>query len=115
MSEVVLDWVDEGLDVHRFHVIGNGLGGQMAGLIGRCAFRKSDGETKLTRISCFDPPNLFPLGARVNENDADFVDFILTDTWFYTTPKKTGTVNFWPNCPKNKEKQSAQNGSLSWI
>lgn len=106
MSEVVLDWVDEGLDVNRFHIIGHGLGGQMAGLIGRCAFRKSDGETKLTRITALDPPALFPLGARINENDAEFVDIIQTDNWFYGSPKSTGTVNFWPNCPHNKSKST---------
>lgn len=30
LSEVVLDWVDEGLDVNRFHVIGHGLGGMLS-------------------------------------------------------------------------------------
>lgn len=98
--------MDEGLDVNRFHIIGHSLGGQIAGMIGRCAFRKSDGETKLSRISAFDPPTVFPLGTRINENDADFVDIILTDTWFYSAPKSPGTVNFWPNCPRRKSKSS---------
>lgn len=110
MSEVILDWVDEGLDVNRFHIIGHTLGGQMAGLIGRYAFRKCDGETKLTRITALDPPTLFPLGARINEHDAEFVDIIFTDAWFYITPKVSGTVNFWPNCPKRKSKSSPDNG-----
>lgn len=106
MSEIVLDWVDEGLDVNRFHVIGHGIGGQMAGMIGRCAHRKSDGETKLTRITALDPPAAFPLGARINEKDAEFVDIIFTDAWFYSTPKRSGTVNFWPSFPQRKSKVS---------
>lgn len=110
MSEVILDWVDEGLDVNRFHLIGHGLGGQMGGLIGRCAFRKCEGEIKLTRITALDPPTLFPLGARINEKDAEFVDIILTDAWFYGTSKSSGTVNFWPNCPHRKSKSSDNNG-----
>lgn len=114
MSEVVLDWVDEGLDVRSFHVLGHGLGAQMAGLIGRCAFRKSDGETKLIRITALDPPALFPLGARINEKDAEFVDIIQTDAWFYSTPKSAGTVNFWPNCPQHKTK-SSDNGKITSI
>lgn len=106
MSEVVLDWVDEGLDINRFHIVGHSPGAQIAGMIGRCAFRKSDGETKLSRISAFDPPAVFPLAARINENDAEFVDIILTDAWFYSSPKSSGTVNFWPNCPRRKSKSS---------
>lgn len=110
MSEVLLDWVDEGLDMNRFHLIGHALGGQMAGLIGRCAFRKSEGETKLTRVTALDPPALFPLGARINEKDAEFVDIILTETWFYSSPKSAGTINFWPSCPHRKSK-STENGT----
>ncbi|XP_031626943.1 lipase member I-like [Contarinia nasturtii] len=106
MSEVVLDWVDEGMDVNRFHVIGHGIGGQMAGMIGRCAHRKSEGETKLMRVTALDPPAAFPLGARVNEKDAEFVDIIFTDAWFHSTPKSSGTVNFWPSCPQRKSKLS---------
>lgn len=107
---MVLDWVDEGLDMNRFHIIGHSLGGQLAGMIGRCAFRKSEGETKLSRISVFDPPAVFPLGARVNQNDAEFVEIIMTDAWFYSAPKSTGTVNFWPMCHRIKSK-SPSNGN----
>lgn len=110
ISEVILDWVDEGLEVNRFHVIGHTLGGQIAALIGRYAFKKCDGEIKLTRITALDPPAIFPLGARINENDAEFVDIIFTDAWFYSTPKSYGTVNFWPTCPKFKSKASSDNG-----
>lgn len=111
LSEVVLDWVDEGLDINRFHVIGHSLGGQIAGMIGRCAYRKSEGETKLSRISVFDPPTVFPLGARVNQKDANFVEIIMTDAWFYSAPKNLGTINFWPMCPRIKSKSSS-NGKI---
>lgn len=107
LSEVVLDFIDEGLDVNRFHVIGHALGGQIAGMIGRCAFRKSEGETKLSRITALDPPAVFPLGARINEKDAEFVDFIFTDGWFYSNPKNSGTLNFWPSSPLRKSKSSS--------
>lgn len=80
-------------------------------MIGRCAFRKSDGETKLTRITALDPPAVFALGARVNEKDADFVDFILTDAWFYSNPKNSGTLNFWPSSPYRKSKSSSDGRS----
>lgn len=106
MSEVILDWVDEGLDVNRFHIIGHTLGGQMAGMIGRCTFRKSDGETKLCRITVFDPPAIFPLGARINGKDAELVDIIYTAGWFYHMPKNLGTVNFWAKCQQHKSKSS---------
>lgn len=97
MSEVILDWVDEGLDVQRFHVIGHSLGAQVAALIARNVHRKSpDGETTLTRITALDPPPLFPLGARINEKDAEFVEIIHTEQRFHSTPKSPRTVNFWP-------------------
>lgn len=111
LSEVILDFFDEGLEVNRFHVIGHTLGAQIAALIGRYAFKKCDGEIKLTRITALDPPAIFPLGARINENDAEFVDIIFTDAWFYSTPKSYGTVNFWPTCPKFKSKTSSDNES----
>lgn len=28
MSEVILDWVDEGLDIDKFHIVGHSLGGE---------------------------------------------------------------------------------------
>lgn len=91
-----MDWVDEGLDVEKFHVIGHSLGAQVAALIGRCMIRKSDGETKLKRITALDPPPLYPLGARINEKDAECVDIIHTEQRYHSTPKSPGTLNFWP-------------------
>lgn len=96
VSETILDWVDEGLDVEKFHVIGHSLGAQVAALIGRCIIRKSSGETKLKRITALDPPPLFPLGARINEKDAECVDIIHTEQRYHSTPKSPGTLNFWP-------------------
>lgn len=33
MSEVVLDWIDEGLEVNNFHIVGISLGAHLAGNI----------------------------------------------------------------------------------
>lgn len=100
MSEVVLDWIDEGLDVNKFHIVGISLGAHVAGMIGRSVIKKSTGESKLVRITALDPT--FPLFSTfrtkpVNKNDAEFVDIIHTNAWFYNSPKSTGTINFWPN------------------
>lgn len=126
MSEVVLDWVDEGLNVSKFHIVGHSLGAQMAGLIGRHAYRKSEGETKIARITGLDPafPAFYPsIAAKpINKNDAIFVDIIHTDAWIYGAPKSTGTVDFWPNggstlqpgCPRRNYKPLTQNGKISF-
>lgn len=100
MSEVILDWIDEGLDVNKFHIVGISLGAQVAGMIGRSIIKKSTGESRLVRITALDPTfALFPTFRikSVNKNDAEFVDIIHTDAWSYNSPKSTGTVNFWPN------------------
>lgn len=127
MSEVVLDWIDEGLDVNTFHIVGHSLGGQMAGMIGRFVHRKSTGESKLVRITALDPafPMYYPSFATnpVNKKDAEFVDIIHTDAWFYGAPKSTGTVDFWPNgghtlkpgCPRRNYKFLTDNGKLFFI
>lgn len=94
----------------------------MAGVIGRCVLRKSMGDTKIVRISALDPafPAFYPsFGTKpVNKNDAEFVDIIHTDAWFYGAPKSTGTVDFWPNggttlqpgCPRRNYKLLSDNG-----
>lgn len=122
MSEVILDWVDEGLDIEKFHIVGHSLGAQMAGLIGRNAHRKSEGETQIIRITGLDPafPAFYPpIGATpINKHDAVFVDIIHTDAWIYGAPKSTGTVDFWPNggktlqpgCPRRNYKPLSENG-----
>lgn len=101
MSEVVLDWIDEGLDVNKFHIVGHSLGAQVAGMIGRSVIKKSSGESKLVRITALDQafPLFYPTFRTnpVNRNDAEFVDIIHTDAWFYNSPKSTGSVDFWPN------------------
>lgn len=77
MAEVILDWFDEGLNVETFSIVGHSLGGQMSGVIGRSVFKKSRGETQISRISALDPafPTFYPsLGTpAVNKNDAKFV------------------------------------------
>lgn len=57
--------------------------------------------------------------APLNKNDAEFVDVIHTDAWFYGAPFSTGTVDFWPNggktlqpgCPKRNYKPLTDNGN----
>lgn len=51
MAEVIINLVDEGLDIEKFHIVGHSLGSQMAGIIGRNVIKKSTGELKIARIS----------------------------------------------------------------
>lgn len=89
MAEVFLDWFDEGLNVETTHLVGHSLGGQMCGVIGRSVYKKSRGETQISRISALDPafPGFYPsLGTpAVNKNDAKFVDIIHTGDNLYNT------------------------------
>lgn len=74
------------------------------------------------RISSLDPafPQFYPaVGVRpVNKHDAQFVDVIHTDAFFYGAPVSTGTVDFWPNggrtlqpgCPRRNYKFLSDNG-----
>lgn len=118
-----MDWIDDGLNLENFHIVGHSLGGQMAGLIGRSVDKKSKGESKIARISALDPafPTFYPsMGTPpVNKRDANFVDIIHTDAWFYGAPVSTGTVDFWPNggrtlqpgCPRRSYKALSDNGN----
>lgn len=104
MAELILDWIDDGLNVDTFHLVGHSLGGQMCGVIGRSVHKKSRGETQISRISALDPafPGFYPsLGTpAVSKKDAKFVDIIHTDAWLYGIPIATGHVDFWPNSGK---------------
>lgn len=127
MAEVILDWIDDGLNVESFHIVGHSLGAQMAGIIGRSVNKKSLGESKIARISGLDPafPSFYPsMGTPpVNRKDADFVDIIHTDAWLYGAPVSTGTVDFWPNggrtlqpgCPRRSYKALSDNGKWESI
>lgn len=79
------------------------------------------------RITALDPAfpmfyimRLFP---HLSKNDAQFVDVIHTDAWFYGAPFATGTADFWPNsgktlqpgCPKRNHKLLTDNGKLFLI
>lgn len=116
MAEVILDWIDEGLNVQTFHIVGHSLGGQMSGVIGRSVYKKSRGETQIERISALDPafPGFYPsLGtAAVNKKDAKFVDIIHTDAWLYGMPSSTGHVDFWPNSGKTLQPGCPKRGML---
>lgn len=128
MAEVILNLVDEGLDIDKFHIVGHSLGGQMAGIIGRNVMKKSGGVMKLARISGLDPafPTFYPsIGTSpINKKDAKFVDIIHTDAWLYGAPVSTGTVDFWPNsgrtlqpgCPRRTYKALSDNGkSIAYL
>lgn len=73
----------------------------MSGVIGRCVYENSHGESQIVRISVLDPafPTFYPsFGTQaVSKNDAQFVDIIHTDAWIYGIPISTGHVDFWPN------------------
>lgn len=124
MAEVILNLIDEGLDVDKFHIVGHSLGSQMSGIIGRNVIKKSGGEVKIARISGLDPafPTFYPsLGTSpINKKDAKFVDIIHTDAWLYGGPISTGTVDFWPNggrtlqpgCPRRTYKALSDNGKI---
>lgn len=116
MAEVILDWFDEGLNVETFNIVGHSLGGQMSGVIGRSVYKKSRGETQISRISALDPafPTFYPsLGTpAVNKNDAKFVDIIHTDAWLYGIPIATGHVDFWPNSGKTLQPGCPRRGML---
>lgn len=116
MAEVILDWIDEGLNVETLHLVGHSLGGQMSGVIGRSVNKKSRGETQISRISALDPafPGFYPsLGTpAVNKNDAKFVDIIHTDAWLYGIPISTGHCDFWPNSGKSLQPGCPRRGVL---
>lgn len=91
-----------GLKLTTFHIVGNSLGGQMAGFIGRSVIENSNKELIISRITALDPagPVFYPrniLINSINENDAIFVDVIHGDALYFGTKYSTGTVDFWPN------------------
>lgn len=75
-----------------------------------------------SRITALDPA--FPpfylgkLTRHLCADDAEFVDVIHTDAWFYGAPFSTGTADFWPNggktlqpgCPRRNYKLLSDNG-----
>lgn len=113
------------MDINKFHIVGHSLGGQIAGIIGREVFTRSNKTMSIKRykqiyflftiiylfhylflllnirISALDPAfPLFYTGGLTNhltKSDAKFVDVIHTDAWIYGAPVSTGTVDFWPN------------------
>lgn len=103
---------NESFPLENVHLIGHSLGGQLVGYIGRAVWKKSNAKLKIRRITGLDPafPGFFPaiLGVHLSRTDADFVDVIHTDAWFYGSPASKATVDFWPNngkslqpgCPK---------------
>lgn len=90
-----------GYNPEKVHIIGFSLGGQIAGVIGRNVFRKSSYQYKIGRITGLDPGQLPPLFESVlqllNENDAEFVDTIHTETESFGSRDTVGTVSFWVN------------------
>ena len=90
-----------GYSPEKVHIIGFSLGGQIAGIIGRNVFSKSDSQYKIARITGLDPGQLPPLFGSIiqllNENDAEFVDTIHTETESFGSRDTVGTVSFWVN------------------
>uniref|UniRef100_A0A1I8PE41 Lipase domain-containing protein n=1 Tax=Stomoxys calcitrans TaxID=35570 RepID=A0A1I8PE41_STOCA len=90
---------DVPLDV--IHVIGQGLGGNVAGATGKVFYAITD--HKLRRITALDPasqmakhPNMLTALAR---GSADFVDAIHTSALGMGTTRRVGDVDFFPNGP----------------
>lgn len=83
--------------VKNFYLVGFSLGGQLAGMISRMAYRKSGNQYMFPRITALDPvlPMPYvPFIKDLNENDAEFVDVIHTDS---SSARIMGSVNFFPN------------------
>lgn len=53
MATHVLSAFKKGLDIEKFHVVGHSLGGQLAGVMGRKIFSKSNQSQKLKRYERF--------------------------------------------------------------
>ncbi|CAO1393529.1 unnamed protein product [Diamesa tonsa] len=83
--------------VKNFYFVGFSIGGQLAGMISRMAYRKSGNQYMFPRITALDPvlPMPYvPFIKDLNENDAEFVDVIHTDS---SSARIMGSVNFFPN------------------
>ncbi|KAG5669189.1 hypothetical protein PVAND_017083 [Polypedilum vanderplanki] len=104
LSDSILDLINDGLHLDKFHVVGHSLGGQLAGAVGRKIKEKSNNSIKLRRISALDPamPGFYPsvVYKALNKFDAKFVDVIHTNGLAAGAPISTGTVDFWPNTGK---------------
>ncbi|XP_063698362.1 phospholipase A1 isoform X2 [Culicoides brevitarsis] len=103
-QKIVEMTLNKGFPLHKLHVVGHSLGGQLTGYVGRTVIQHSDGKLKVPRISALDPafPGFYPAIAatHLSYKDAEFVDIIHTDAWLYGTPTSTGSIDFWPNAGK---------------
>ena len=83
--------------------LGNSLGGQMIGKIGRTIISITAGTTSLPRLTALDPsgPGFYaPVIANekaISSSDATFVDVIHTDAFNLGTIFKCGHVDFYVN------------------
>lgn len=105
MGNVVLDAIQNGLEVDKFHAVGHSLGGQLCGYLARQVFSASNGAVEVQRVTGLDPayPGFFPPYARqhLSSSDAALVDIIHTDAGVFGQLGSTGTVDFWPNNGRN--------------
>ncbi|XP_017494544.1 PREDICTED: inactive pancreatic lipase-related protein 1-like [Rhagoletis zephyria] len=80
------------------HLIGFSLGAQIAGLSANFI------KQRLQRITGLDPagPGFVTqnLSEKLDASDAEFVDVIHTDPFFYSTLDRSGHVDFYPNLEK---------------
>jgi len=105
LAENIIKMIYSGLKVNKFHIVGFGLGAQLAGLTGREIKNKTNGLIQITRITGLDPttngfytPTLHANSLKgLCESDAGFVDVIHTDSGFHGTSVSSGTADFWPN------------------
>ncbi|XP_013113989.2 phospholipase A1 [Stomoxys calcitrans] len=121
LAKHLLKQFDNGLDIDKFHIVGHSLGGQMAGIIGREVWERSQKTKKIKRITGLDPAfPLFYMGGLARhlcKYDAEFVDVMHTDAWIYGAPSSAATADFWPNagktlqpgCPKRNYRMLTDN------
>ncbi|RZB38692.1 Lipase domain containing protein, partial [Asbolus verrucosus] len=86
------------------HVIGNSLGGHLAGFVGKHLYLKTG--KKLGRITATDPtgPSFERAVAesRLSKQDAEFVDVVHTDMGYYGATRPLGHVDFYVNGGRNQ-------------
>ncbi|KAF2900075.1 hypothetical protein ILUMI_06111 [Ignelater luminosus] len=86
--------------LNKIHLVGYGMGGQMAGLVGQETQKQC--KIKLERITGLDPAGPLYQGLdksrRLDESDAAFVDVIHTNGGYLGYNGPCGTVDFFVNC-----------------
>ncbi|KAG5682563.1 hypothetical protein PVAND_011908 [Polypedilum vanderplanki] len=97
VAEGIKNCFDKGY--RNFHLVGFSLGGQIVGMIGRKVSEMSQKKYKIPRITGLDPGKVPPFFSieLLNQNDAEFVDIIHTETKYLGSAESMGHVIFWVN------------------